>query len=362
MLGNSALSLLPHIVYDHDYPLIMNIYADSLFGIAGCLIIVLFVLRLWTDGGSDAAPRWIATLTVPGLFMFAFNYTAELDALIMVATVAAVAVFNMFSPALLRWRAIATTAVFALAALAGAFGGGALAGRVAGGTATDTVRGPFWEQDASSARMSVKQPAWWYVPFIIPGFSTGFGNLPVPTAILSPAGAADPADMATRAISDSVNARLIDRFHHDTSKSWFRYINLMYLVELRSVQAVQVLWWPLLGVAGLGVLVARGLVPAASSARLRPFWFMAASSFAIGLAVVFFANAVGGNALFWKWALTRAFEPGLCLATVSFVLLVDCLTSRLGMPTAQRWIWSALVAFMSFPTLVRIFVYPSFNG
>src|SRR4029077_2715394 len=83
MLGNSALSMLPYIMYDHDYPLIMNVYTDSVFGIAGVLIIVLYLLRI-VDRRDGIACSWRpATLVVPAVIMAAFNYTAELNALII---------------------------------------------------------------------------------------------------------------------------------------------------------------------------------------------------------------------------------------------------------------------------------------
>jgi hypothetical protein len=209
--------------------------------------------------------------------------------------------------------------------------------------------------------MSIRHPSWWYVPSIIPGFGTGFGNVPVPTVLLTQS-AADPAVVASMSVYDSVNAKLIRRFQQDKSNSWFKYINLIYLMEFRTVQTVQALWFPLMGVLGLSLLMRQSTIPRPEFNKLRLFWIATLTAFTAGLAIVCFTNAIGGNALFWKWALTRAFEPGLCFATVGFVVTMDRLTLQFKSSNRRHLTWLALALFMSFGTFFRIIFYPSFNG
>jgi hypothetical protein len=379
MLGNAALSLLPHIIYDHDYPLIMDVYADSLFGLGGWLILVMY----WVDCARDipdddrndtpSAGNWWWTLLVPASIVMAFNYTAELNIVIVFITLAAlVTVSQLKRIASLRIARLSLTALMAMtlvlgcAALAGAFEGGVFAGKLA--SASRKASSPFWEQDASSATMSITDAKWWYLPYLVPGFDNGFGNLPVPVFVLAGSNA-DPAIEATRAMSESTNGKFLDRVGTDKSGTAFKYINVLYLIEMRLFDTLRVIWFPVLGLVGLGGLLA--IVPRTPPRKvdgserewltLRLFWFIAAASFLAGLSVVFLTNSVNGSALFWKWALTRFLEPGLCLGMVAFVVVLDRLL-RLVRTSLQRVAWIVLSALMSFGTLFRILFYPTFNG
>src|SRR5262249_30279108 len=158
----------------------------------------------------------------------------ELDGIVMLGVFGALSLLNVFTRSV-AWRAwIATVAVAVGASVTGGLVGGVWLGRVA--PAPD--QGPMWEKRAETAVMSVAPPAWWYIPSIVPGFDTGFGNEPVPTALLSPTGPVDPKSLTLAARTRSVNGTLIDRFRLDTRDPGMRYINLMYLVEMRGIQLV----------------------------------------------------------------------------------------------------------------------------
>lgn len=369
MLGNAALSLLPRIPYDHDYPVIMNVYADSVFGLAGFLIITCYLMALVR---SERTPvrAWWPTLAVPAVFVMAFNYTAELNMAMVLGTVAMLCavvplrhVFGFHVP----FKPLAALLlVCSLAAVAGAVQGGVLSSRFA---TAEGRKSPFFEQEASSSKMTVADIRWWYLPEVVPGFLTGFGNMSLPQFYLADQ-ELSRADQVQWTIRQSMNQPLLDQFFADTTGSAFRYIHPIYLAEMRLFQVLRLLWFPIVGLSALGILLrfaprltARMFdADAAALARLRLFWLIGAATFGVGLVVVFFTNATDGNALFWKWALTRAFEPGLLLAMLAFALVMD---GFLRLSPARGWryaAWVGLAVVMSFGTLFRIFAYPSFNG
>lgn len=369
MLGNAALSLLPRIPYDHDYPVIMNVYADSVFGLAGFLIVTWFLMALvWRESAPSRA-RWPA-LAVPAVFVMAFNYTAELNMAMVLGTVAMLCavvplrrVFGFHVP----FKPLAAMLlVCSLAAVAGAIQGGVLSSRFAG---AEGRKSPFFEQEASSSKMTVTDVRWWYLPEVLPGFLTGFGNMSLPQFYLADQ-KLSRIDQIQWTILQSMNQPLLDQFFADTTGSAFRYIHPIYLAEMRLFQVLRLLWFPIVGLSSLGILLrfaprltARMFAANEDAlARLRLFWLIGAATFGVGLVVVFFTNATDGNALFWKWALTRAFEPGLLLTMLAFALVMD---GVLRMMPSRGWryaVWFGLAVVMSFGTLFRILAYPSFNG
>jgi hypothetical protein len=120
LFGNSALSLLPHILYDHDYPLVLNIYTDSLLGIAGVLLIVLFV----SDAIRPESDRRVWPV-VPALMMAVFHLSAELNLVVIGLVLIVLLLTGVTRSAGRRAGALArTTAVLAVAAAIGAFQGG----------------------------------------------------------------------------------------------------------------------------------------------------------------------------------------------------------------------------------------------
>jgi hypothetical protein len=358
MLGGSALSLLPYIMYDHDYPLIMNIYADSVFGIAGFVIVVMYLLHPGSSDEDASGPLWgPADFVVPAVIMMAFNYTAELDALVVFLVLSAFAVVNIFRRQV-RWPRLAIIAVvWALVAIAGARGGGAFSAGFA--SENGKQNSPFFEAQSDRARMSVWQPEWWYLPYLIVNFDNGFGNLPVPSLLLSRGPAKNPADEAVESYSNSSNGKLIERFSQNKAM-WSSYSNLIYIAELRTLETLRALWFPLIGVAGLGVYLRTSTSPLTrtgtplDTATLQLFWIIAATAFGSGVAIVFFTNAVGGNGVYWKWALTRFMEPGMCLATVALVVALDRTTQVWQSPMRRRAAWLGVTLLMSFGTLYRI--------
>jgi hypothetical protein len=370
MAGSSAFSLLPHIMYDHDYPLLLDIYTDSLFGLAGCLIIVLYLLDFCQAEvpATDHASRWWwVRLFVPATIMAAFNYTAELDIVIIGAILLGlilVAPWRRLTPARIPpLRVVAILVVFGTAVLLGALQGGVLADRMA--STNRKAASPFWEKGASSARISIAHPSWWYLPYIIAGFSTGFGNMPVPSVVTTDMNLT-PAAQFQASINEPINGKFLKRFVAEESGSGFKYRNLIYVLELRFFQTLRAVWFPFAGIAALGWLVfssgANPRAPGGRSGRLQMFWLIAASAFFTGLVVTFFTNAVGGNALFWKWALSRLFEPGLCLAMIALVIVLDSFTLSGRLSRWRYAVWAGMSAFLAFPTLFRILCYPTFNG
>lgn len=369
MLGNAALSLLPRILYDHDYPLIMNIYPDALFGLAGFAIMV-WHLMTWQRDDTAAATPWWPALVVPAMFVMAFNYTAELNMAMALAVIAMLCVLAPFGRRLgVRLPLVPLLVlllVCAAAAVAGAIQGGVLASRFA---TEEGRKSPFFEADASSATMSIAHARWWYLPEVLPGFQTGFGNMALPEFYLADP-KASPGEQAAWMQNQSMNQPLMEKFFADTSGRKFRYIYPIYLAEMRLFQTLRLVWFPFAGLAALGLLLgvaprfARRMFAAgdAQFAQLRLFWLLGAASFTAGLLIVFFTNAIRGNALFWKWALTRAFEPGLLLGMLTFAIVLD---GFLRFPEAKGWrypVWVGLALVMSFGTLFRIIYYPSFNG
>jgi hypothetical protein len=370
MLGNAALSLVPHILYDHDYPVIMNIYADSIFGLAGFVIFVWYLLSRGRYGDTSAGPRtsWWPTLVVPALIVMAFTYTAELNMALALAVVALLVVLTPFER-LTRFRIplkelIAILLVSVCVIGAGAFQGGVLANQVA---TAEQKKSPFFEVDASAATMSAVHARWWYLPVVIPGIPTGYGNLTLPSLYLADPHLS-PDARAAWAMGTSMNEPLMEKFFADKSGRKFRYIYAIYLAEMRLFQALRLVWFPFVGLAMLGVLViatGSGLRLGGSdteTARLRLFWVLSAAAFTAGFLVVFFTNAVRGDALFWKWALTRFFEPGLCLGTLAFAIALDRFLKLVRSAARRYVIWTGLALVSSFATLFRIFAYQYFDG
>jgi len=355
MLGNSALSLLPYIMYDHDYPLMLNIYADSIFGIAASLIIVAYLFQHRQPKNVIARDRsWAdAGFVVPALFMFAFNYTAELDAVIVFVVFGVLAAVNARARTW-PWARLATlVAVCAIATLVGAGGGGLFSTRISGESGPRTSSAAA--RQASGAQITLVEPRWWYLPYKIVGLETGYGNLPEPNLLLR-ARNADPYLEKIASYSQSTNESLIGAFDRD--RTWAAYEHLVYLAELRVGRLVQALWFPLSGVVGLGVLLRTRLAdPGSGDAdieTLRLFWLITATVFGGSVAFVFFANTAGGNAVFWKWALTRLLEPGLCLATIAIVVALDRVTLAFETPRRRYLTLLAVALVMSCGPLYRI--------
>lgn len=364
MFGGTALSFVPHIVYDHDYPFVFNVYTDSLFGIAGWLVIVCFLIERAGIQASARRPMVPASLAVPVLFVAAFNATSELNILIVLLVVASVLVFQALPPRpaqrIPAREVLIVLFAFAAAAAIGSVQGGVFAGRTA--SAARAEASPFWEAtaNADSARVSVSDPRWWYLPHVVLGVPTGFGNLPAPAAMMPGAPRQRP-NLENPALIDSAasaNARLVDRFQGLTRPAIYDLADPWYLVELRVFQGVRVIGFPLLGLLALGWMAAAGTVSSAAGFFSR----LAIVSFALGLGGVVLANSPGGDAFYWKWALTRILEPGLCLAMIALVVAADRLISGRPSPRAQRLWWGVLALLMSLSTLLRILVYPSLVG
>lgn len=367
MTGNTALSLLPHIVYDHDYPYVMNLYTDSLFGIAGWLMVVMYLIQRCRHAGRDVQMTALGrSLIVPALIVFTFNATAELNILVVLLLVAVLMAVNLFRRVTRFWipygELTVMLLVFSAVAVAGAFQGGVFAGRVV--SAERRAGSPFWELDADtkSSRMSLADPRWWYLPYIVLGLPTGFGNQLVPQALMSdpgsPAAAATLESPASPNVAISANERILDRIGGAATPPIYKFVDAAELFELRATQTLRVIWFPVFGLVALGVLVARS----SGAGLLRAFWCIAAVSFIAGVAGAVFTNSVGGDAFYWKWALTRLSEPGMCLAMVAFVVVADRFASTRRSRLAQYAFWGGLASFMAFGTFLRIFLYPSFNG
>ena len=364
MVGNSALSLLPFIVYDHDYPLLLNIYTDSVFGIGGYLTILLYLLHIHEKDDDTEHRRWFDTGSlVPAAIMLAFNCTAELNAVMVFLAFGVFIVVNVWRRTW-TWtlrRMAPLAAVCGLATLIGAQGGGMYSSRFVSDARKQAS--PFFERDSAGARLSLANASWWYLPHKILGFETGYGNLPLPNVLVEHAHFTDVNAEGVAAYSESANVNLIDEFYRDTPR-WSSYKNLIYLVEMRMLHLIQALWFPLCGVVGLGVLLTtestRPIPPHRADGdldRLRLFWLVSAVSFGTSVAFVFFANTEGGNGVFWKWALTRVLEPGLCLATLAIVVALDRITLAFDSPSRRRNTWIAVVLLMSFGPLYRIFCF-----
>lgn len=356
MFGGTALSLVPHIVYDHDYPFVFNVYTDSLFGVGGWVILVLYLLDRAAAATRPAA--W-AAMAVPALVVATFNATAELNILVAVLVVASLLLLGVVRaertiPA--RDLALLLALVIVTAGL-GSLLGGVFAGRTA--SAERAAASPFWEAaaDADSARMSISDPRWYYLPHVVLGLPTGFGNLPAPAA-MAPAAAADSRPSLETPGSPNVtsaNGRLLDRFQGTTQPAVYDFIDPWYLAELRIYQAVRVIWFPIAGLAGLGWFVARRASPPGSAF----FWRLALVAFAASVGGVVLSNSPGGDAFYWKWGLTRLLEPGLCLAMIAFVMAADLVIS----PRRARYVlWAVLSLLMTASALLRILAYPSLVG
>lgn len=358
MFGGTALSLVPHIVYDHDYPFVFNVYTDSLFGIAGWLILVLYLLDRVAAANRLAPAAW-AAMAVPALVVATFNATAELNILIALLLVACLLLLN----AIPTERTIPPSELaLLLVLLMVAAGLGSLLGGVFAGRTTSAERAaasPFWEAaaDADSARMSISDPRWYYLPHVVLGLPTGFGNLPAPAA-MAPGAAADSRPSLETPGSPNVtsaNGRLLDRFQGTTKPAVYDFLDPWYLAELRIYQAARVIWFPIAGLAGLGWLVARRASPPGAGF----FWRLALVAFAAGVGGVVLSNSPGGDAFYWKWGLTRLLEPGLCLAMIAFVMAADVVIS----PRPTRYVlWAMLTLLMTASTLLRIVAFPSLVG
>jgi len=358
MFGNSALSLLPYILYDHDYPLVMNIYPDSLFGLAGMLVIVLFLADACRSRPGAPLRRvsvW-PSIAVPALIAVVLHITAELNVVVMGAMLGAVALVAVWFPwgDQIEMRPLLQTGlILAFAAVVGVAQGGSFSTALASEFRKNDS--PYWARQASDSKLTVTHARWWYVPSIVPGLPMGFGNLPVATAVSAGAGVS-PTD--PRLIKDPVNQAFIAQFLREPETP-SRYRVVLYAVEVRALQALRTLWFPLLGLAAFGALLIADDRP---DITRRAFWVSASAAFVVAFAVVFLTNSTDGDAVFWKWALTRLFEPGLCLGMLAFVVVADRGASRIASPKLYYAAWLTLTFLMSFGTLLRIFFYPNFDG
>jgi hypothetical protein len=338
---------------------VLNIYSDSLFGIAGFVILVSYLVSRGRGMPETASPQrpWWFSLIVPGLITMAFSYTAELNMMLSLAVMGGglvLALFDRRARFNLPVRELVGVLLVSVCAIAaGTMQGGILAGRIA--SVEKKKNTPFLEPSVATAGMTALNPRWWYLTVSLPGGlrAIEMGGLPCQLGD----------------VCDSINDPLLNRFHRGVSGKAFRYIYLIQLAELRFFEALRLVWFPLVGLMALGLLV---LSPRFSSLRrtesqqelapVRLFWLLATGSFTVGFMVVFSANSVGGDAFYWKWALTRVFEAGLCLGMLAFAIAVDRFL-RLVPSRSWRYVaWSALAVVMSFATLFRIFAFPGLNG
>jgi hypothetical protein len=344
-----------------------------LFGLAGFAILACHLMSRAgaPEGTREPKTAWWRTLIPSALILMAFSYTAELNIvlfLVVVVLLLALKPFDERTRLHIPIRDLVAMLVISLCAItAGGAQGGIFASRFA--RAAQKENTPFFERGAAAASLSPVHARWWYLPAVSPGIQMGAGNLPLPAFYLAES-TLQGDQLIAWTLSTPMNVPLMEKVLGASSEGKFKYAYAIYLGELRVFQTLRLVWFPFVGLVVLGTLVVavpRVLAPTIGEsgrvlAPLRVFCALASASFAVGLLVVFFTNSVGGNGLYWKWALTRFFEPGLCLGMLAFALVLDRLLSLVSKPVPRYIVWLGFAGAMSFGTLFRILAYKDFVG
>lgn len=355
--GNCALSLLPYIPSDHDFPLAFNIYADSIIGIG--ISIVIIKVFFWLLYANPLWKRDIILSAFTLYFLFtALNLTAELNILVIAfSLMVTLAVSCFFSGTKITSLAclILLLTITAAAALSSFYTGGILMPKEYTSTIKSSNAALFSDSNANTAVNKIKATNinQWYLPYVIPGLFNDFGNH---ESLL------DRFIIGTKAYNEVV----IDlRDKKLTSSTLPRYL---YLAELRIGTIIKILFWPLLASIGCVWLLLNkdcnnkiSVDTESSLLYTKPGIIFALASFMVSLSVILL-NSYPGNSLYWKWALTRLNEVGIFLMMVYVGIFVTKLQNLISIRWARTCYWIILTILFSSGVIVRLTAYPSFNG
>lgn len=362
--GNCALSLLPQIPSDHDFPLIFNVYADSVIGLGSSMLIALVSLKL-IDNKQHRNYILYSGCIIYILFT-ALNITAELN--IPINAISLTLVFMIAIWKKRNFKAISVPLFFltitAAALASSSFMGGIYMPKNLVSRVSDTSHNQalFDDSNADSSKKTITATHFehWYLPYVTPGFYKNFGNYE---------SLYDASSLQENSLNDFIlKSSIISQRPLSSSI----IAKVIYIIEMRINTILRILFWPILAciycVWSLSSKESNYGIRIKSNSNedfLDSNWGMifSISTFLIGLSVILL-NTNPGQALFWKWALTRLNEVG------NFVMMIYVgifLTKILdGFKLKREWIriLSAivLITLLTSGVLIRVLIYSGFDG
>jgi hypothetical protein len=347
LFGTTAASSLPVILYDHDFPYVFNIYADSLIGLAG------FAIALISFDDEVSLTRRFACMFVTST---AWMSSAELNAVVTLLV-------------LISWLAGRTLRLVGLPpyrdifVIAIAIGGGAAVGTLAGGvflshlgllkTEQGQVGVDAGAQALQNSTLQLLSPASAYRPLIVRGVWLDFGNFPI-----------EPASVGGMNTTDRplYNSDVYKQYVSDTDP--LRSSRLLFLFETRLLAYIKYLFFPLMGIVLICARVPRWLLSPVLPTRgesgsespmsrcATPLALATLACFGLVEAGLVAANMGEGGSVYWKWALTRVSVPGVALAMFCFITLL----LEWGHARQSRLIYvRALLFALTVPSWYRIY-------
>ena len=372
--GNCSLSMLPQIPTNHDFPLLYNVYADSVIGI-GIAIILFILIRHNSQLSKTNINSLLMNLGLIYLMFTALNITSELNFIVL-----AIALIPVFLVATLQqfnfeivFRYIAIYLVLFAAIISSYFMGGIFLPKYHVTTLAPKYQKIFGDDNANASvgKMKMTDMNQWYLPYSTPGFYKDYGNYdsifdePISRSFVSPGIYADfrKYDATHNAVlvrKKPFNAVVMNRGLKNTDESLTssRFLRMIYLFEMRLATILKILFWPLLACVCCfwlltkpdnkhSKLIMADINEHESSMTLitREWLIFSISTFFLGLSVIFL-NSARGNSVYWKWALTRLNELGIFLMMIYTGIFLVYLLSKI------KVIWlRALSSFVIFVML-----------
>jgi hypothetical protein len=333
------------VLYDHDFPYVFNLYADSLIALAGFAIFLLTFstnLQLWQRVACSIvlAASWTST--------------AELTILVALLVLGSWLVAS-FVPILRtvppRGPLLAGGLAIVVGAVIGSIHGGAfLPAKMRAPTPGQIGAVVLPEGVNKSMGLSLFSPGSYYLPVVVPGIWLDFGNFPFETMTV---GAARMFDKPL------YNSLVYKRYQSDAE--FVGFSRLIALVETRIIDAARYLFFPLLGAgtvlaAYIGTLrIKRGTIPSEAQKEADDLGMLAIPIFASFCVVEIFlviGNMGDAGSLYWKWGLTRVSEPGIALAMFAFLLVF----TRWGCTGSKRMSCAVIgILLLTVPTWYRVY-------
>ncbi len=373
--GNCALSLLPYIPSDHDFPLICNVYTDSVIGL-GLAVIAAKIGQILIQNTTLKKYHLALIAGLLYLLFAALNVTSELDMLVIAIALTPFFIFSIFTKrnsASIRNLFILFLAV-SLALASCQFMGGIFMAKNNVHLLEHKYKVLFDDNGGHEAigRITPTNPDWWYISYVLPGFYVDFGNY---NSIFD-------GELVN---NNSFNNRLLHIKNDNSIRntviqheqinylSTSTFVRAIYLAEMRLGTILKVLFWPLLALVGCIGLLRRTkqhennisnemdknksicLLTSNSGISFSIF------SFLIGLSIMPL-NSVSGNALYWRWALTRFNEIGLFLMMIYIGIFSTSLLNRVNNFWIRSFLALGLLGLFTAGVLIRTFIYPSLGG
>lgn len=361
--GNCALSLLPQIPIDHDFPLIFNVYVDSIVGLGISIMIVTMSVYLLN---KPQIKTWLFLFTTGLLYLLftTLNLTSELNIFVIAVSLLSAFLMNLWLQKNIRVFFIRSAIFFVtitLALMSSQFMGGIFMPKDLVSVMDSTNAALFDDHNANTSmgKIYASKPAQWYLPFLTPGFNKDFGNY---ESILD---------------AEIVSKRSLNQVFMNMGENYLttsKLARIVYLIEMRVTTVIKILFWPILACIGCLYLLVRSrqnisvgltksgnIYGSSSILNTKEGMSFSVTSFLIGLSVIF-VNSYPGDAFYWKWALTRLNELGIFLMMIYVGIFLMYFHSKIKTHWLRILLLIGFISLFISGVMIRLLAYTYFDG